>query len=230
MVSELKSRKLKSADSELVNSDGKNRYDLESNPVINFVHLLLELDKTITLKCSICASSDSSRTIGYLRCFFQFLEISGHGVPWISIPLALMCYSDDQWLNELLLNLLAGIFLDLLVSFILKAAVRRPRPPVNQNDMFFAVSVDNKFSFPSGHCTRVGMLAYFFIANLNLTMFQMALYLLWTIGIAASRLCLGRHYISDVTCGILIGLLQGMFIQYSWIPLDNLYYLKTYIT
>ncbi|XP_038064068.1 phospholipid phosphatase 6-like [Patiria miniata] len=229
MVSELRSRKLKSTGDKALNSEGKNskdEADAKSAGSSSFIHRLIEWDRAATLTCSICASSDS----GYLRYFFQFLEISGHGVPWIAIPVALMCYSADPWLLELLLNLLAGIFLDLLVSFILKAIVRRHRPSVNQNDMFFAVSVDNKFSFPSGHCTRVGMLAYFFIANLNLTVFKMALYLLWTVGIAASRLCLGRHYVTDVTCGILIGLLQGIFIQHYWMPVENFYYLKTYFT
>ena len=122
----------------------------------------------------------------------------------------------------------AGIFLDLLVSLILKSLVRRPRPNVNQNDMVLTASVDSLYSFPSGHCTRAGMLAFFFIANIDFTVIQAMILLVWTVGIALSRVCLGRHYIMDVSCGLIIGLLQGIFIQYYWLPLKSFEDLKGY--
>ena len=131
-------------------------------------------------------------------------------------------------LNDLFSFHFTGIFLDLLVSLVLKSLIRRPRPHVNQNDMVLTAAVDSLYSFPSGHCTRVGMLAFFFMTNINLTVPQATLLLLLTVGIAASRIGLGRHYITDVGCGIIIGLLQGIFIQYYWMPAENLDYLKIY--
>ncbi|XP_033643333.1 phospholipid phosphatase 6-like [Asterias rubens] len=235
MVSELRSRKLASSEekvkqeiSDKKSEDGsKKRKAVRANNGSQSVfRRLLEWDKETSLLCSICASPTSGH--GSLRLFFKLIELGGHGVPWIVIPVTLMYFTEDPWFMEILLNLLAGIFLDLLVSLILKSLVRRPRPNVNQNDMVLTASVDSLYSFPSGHCTRAGMLAFFFIANIDFTVIQAMILLVWTVGIALSRVCLGRHYIMDVSCGLIIGLLQGIFIQYYWLPLKSFEDLKGY--
>eukprot|EP00057_Strongylocentrotus_purpuratus_P006775 XP_011661249.1 PREDICTED: presqualene diphosphate phosphatase-like [Strongylocentrotus purpuratus] len=110
---------------------------------------------------------------------------------------------------------LTGMLLDLLVSFILKGTVRRPRPALNKPDMLLTVSVDN-YSFPSGHCTRAGFVFYFFVTTFTLPLLMQFLLLLWMSAVCISRVLLGRHYWSDVICGTIIGLLQGLFIQRNW--------------
>ena len=57
---------------------------------------------------------------------------------------------------------LAALIMDIVVVAVVKAITRRRRPVANKDsEMFVAVSVD-KFSFPSGHCTRAVMLSVLF--------------------------------------------------------------------
>ncbi|KJE95843.1 hypothetical protein CAOG_06247 [Capsaspora owczarzaki ATCC 30864] len=102
----------------------------------------------------------------FMRPLLVALEFSGHGIPWIAGAVVAFLLTAH---SELLANLLAGLALDLVVVGLVKAIVRRPRPSYNVDDMFATVSVD-RFSFPSGHTTRVAMLAafVFFLANVGL--------------------------------------------------------------
>ena len=112
--------------------------------------------------------------------------------------------------------MLSGLLLDLLVSFILKASIRRNRPAHNEMDMFGTVSVDH-YSFPSGHATRMGLLAIFFCYHFDLGNVGTCLFVSWTVAVAVSRLMLGRHYVSDVLSGYTIGLLQYRMLLWLWL-------------
>ena len=115
MVSELRSRKLASSEekvkqeiSDKKSEDGsKKRKAVRANNGSQSVfRRLLEWDKETSLLCSICASPTSGH--GSLRLFFKLIELGGHGVPWIVIPVTLMYFTEDPWFMEILLNLLAG--------------------------------------------------------------------------------------------------------------------------
>ena len=93
------------------------------------------------------------------------------------------------------------------ITFIGKLLIHRTRP-------FGAVTMEQDFSFPSGHATIAvafyGYLAYIFIKSQTdkikrLGAFLGALSLILIIGY--SRLYLGVHYISDILGGYLVGLL-----------------------
>ncbi|XP_072176325.1 polyisoprenoid diphosphate/phosphate phosphohydrolase PLPP6-like [Diadema setosum] len=176
----------------------------------------VQLDKEYTLRCSVCASCNSS--YGWLRPIMKFLEISGHGLPWFGfcLPLLFRSYQvrDMDAFNPTA-NLIIGLLLDLLVSFVIKALVRRPRPAANEDDMLMTVAVDN-YSFPSGHCTRVAFLFYFFMTSYVIPGYLQLLLLTWTMAVSVSRVLLGRHYWSDVVCGSIIGLIQGIVMNWYW--------------
>ncbi|XP_030853774.1 phospholipid phosphatase 6 [Strongylocentrotus purpuratus] len=177
---------------------------------------ILQYDRQWTQRWGVCATKES--TSGRLRPVMKGLEISGHGLPWFTILLAIL-YQSYLSKNSVVFNptanLVLGMLLDLLVSFILKGTVRRPRPALNKPDMLLTVSVDN-YSFPSGHCTRAGFVFYFFVTTFTLPLLMQFLLLLWMSAVCISRVLLGRHYWSDVICGTIIGLLQGLFIQRNW--------------
>ena len=116
--------------------------------------------------------------------------------------------------------MLTGIFLDLVVSFILKSLVKRERPRVNQMDMFFTVSVD-KFSFPSGHATRAGLVAVFFYVHFNYSHKFVLAIIVWTLLVCLSRILLGRHYVSDVLAGYVIGMLEYKLLECLWLSEDS---------
>ena len=94
------------------------------------------------------------------------------------------------WVHHSLLwlNLLIGLLGDLVYVGFIKASAARARPGYNKDDMFLTVSVD-RYSFPSGHSTRVAYLAMFFIhyGASGPMMF------LWAVCVGLSRIVLGKQ-------------------------------------
>ena len=87
----------------------------------------------------------------------KFVERLGHGWLWFGGPLLVLALSADAAQRGAATTLLAAMLLDLATVALLKALVRRPRPPYNVPDML-VVSVD-RYSFPSGHASRTTVLA-----------------------------------------------------------------------
>ena len=61
------------------------------------------------------------------------LEISGHGLIWLGICLAMLYFGFDPslWFNLLVLQVL-----DIVLVAVIKAIARRRRPALSENDMF----------------------------------------------------------------------------------------------
>lgn len=183
---------------------------------------LHNLDISLSGNLSFCADKASGRW----RILMIILEISGHGVPWIAgTVFSILMFSDLK--QEFACNLLLALMLDLAVVGTLKVAVRRKRPVYNEKDMFATVSVDN-YSFPSGHSTRAAMVAGLFSAFLSDGCWRILIGL-WALCVSASRVILGRHHLSDVLCGVLIGLLQARTVFVMWLPNDTCQELLTLV-
>ena len=172
---------------------------------------LYRLDIALSRKMSVCADKNS----GFWRTVMVILEISGHGVPWIIATLfSILVFTDSR--QEFACNLLLALLMDLVVVGGLKVVVRRERPVYNAQDMFATVSVDN-YSFPSGHSTRAAMVASLFAVFLVSEVWRILIGC-WAVCVSASRVILGRHHLSDVFFGVMIGLLQCGAICAVWIP------------
>jgi len=100
----------------------------------------------------------------------------------------------------------AVLIFDGVVLGLTKAIVRRQRPEENVEDMM-TVSVD-KYSFPSGHASRAFMLATFLVVHFHASAIWNCVAWLWAVSVAMSRIMLGRHHVSDVAAGIVIGCLE----------------------
>ncbi|GFR64205.1 phospholipid phosphatase 6 [Elysia marginata] len=189
---------------------------------------LVTIDQQLTARMAVCATKESS--MGHLRPFMKMLEISCHGVPWILGTLLLFFFSHKPQDVTTSVNLLGAILFDLVVVCLLKLIFQRSRPHHNVMDMFAAPSVD-KFSFPSGHSTRAAMMAWFLCVHMFPTRQVCCILVwLWSVGVAASRVLLGRHHVFDVVCGFLIGLAAyHLYVSYIWISQAKcLAYLDTY--
>ncbi|XP_072046525.1 polyisoprenoid diphosphate/phosphate phosphohydrolase PLPP6-like [Amphiura filiformis] len=167
----------------------------------------------------VCASPNSRW--GWCRPLIKIIEIFGDGLVWMLVPVAFLIVTEEKWLIEFCVNILAATAFDLCVLFLLKMLASRPRPVANKGDMLIVVAVDN-YSFPSGHCTRAGMMTYIIIEYFNLTGGYIALGGVWVVVMAISRLMLGRHYITDVICGTVVGFMEGAVVIAVWITVDNL--------
>lgn len=155
------------------------------------------------------------------------LEVSGHGVPWLIVPIFIFLFktSLSAIAASLMLNFLALTLLDLAAIGILKPVFRRSRPAYNSGIGHVTIHAVDQFSFPSGHATRGGFLASFVWHTQNHHVEGMhpwlsshtctALAIVWAIALCASRVLLGRHHVLDV----LIGFVLGMSYVYLWDPL-----------
>ncbi|CAH1271653.1 PLPP6 [Branchiostoma lanceolatum] len=172
---------------------------------------LLAIDLTLSKTISVCANRSDSN----LRHILMFLEFSCHGLPWIVGTLFMLYKSTSILQVQKLVNLFAALILDLFIVGTVKAMVRRKRPPYNEGDMFATVSID-KFSFPSGHATRSAMVVSFLIGNWWMPLAIKHFLVLWAFAIAMSRVMLGRHHVSDVVSGVVIGLVQYRIVSFLW--------------
>lgn len=162
------------------------------------------------------------------------LELSGHGVLWISgTALAAVACARAPDRHEATLRLLMALLLDVAVVGLLKIAVRRARPAYNRDDMRATVSLD-RFSFPSGHSSRAVLLLVLAAHRLlgptcagePGAVLGLLAATLWAASVAASRVLLGRHYAGDVAAGAVLGAVLGAAalgvgpIAAGWWPLE----------
>ncbi|XP_061440970.1 polyisoprenoid diphosphate/phosphate phosphohydrolase PLPP6 isoform X2 [Rhineura floridana] len=175
---------------------------------------LLAVDLWASKQLGVCAEENSSW--GSARPLMKAVEISGHGIPWLAGTLYGLCRSGSSAGREVLLNLLFALILDLILVAAVKGLVKRRRPTHNKMDMFATVSVD-RYSFPSGHATRASMVCRFILHHLVLAVPLRVLVVLWTFIVGISRVMLGRHNVTDVIFGLIMGYMQYSVVEYFWL-------------
>ena len=107
------------------------------------------------------------------------------------------------------LAVLGAVLLGSLLSTELKPMFERPRPPLAALGIDAAVPVPDSWSFPSGHAltTFAGATA----VALLLPRMRVAALTVAAL-VAASRVYLGVHFVSDVVVGGLLGALAGLLV------------------
>lgn len=108
--------------------------------------------------------------------------------------------------RTLYLYVLLSLALSGVTGDLLKMVFDRPRPSTTFGDQIFTLSTATSQALPSGHATKAFALALpalFLVGRGSRTQ------TLWTLlvgalalGVAASRVVLGAHYVSDVVAGI----------------------------
>ncbi|KYO39825.1 presqualene diphosphate phosphatase [Alligator mississippiensis] len=189
---------------------------MKLNPSFTGIALrsLLAIDLWASKRLGVCAREGSAW--GSARPLMKVIEVSGHGIPWLLGTAYGLCRSDSSPGREVLLNLLFALLLDLVLVAVVKGLVRRRRPTHNKMDMFVTVSVD-KYSFPSGHATRAAMVCRFVLHHLVLAIPLRVLVVLWAVIVGISRVMLGRHNVTDVAFGLIMGYMQYSVVEYFWL-------------
>ncbi len=128
------------------------------------------------------------------------LSHTGDGWIWVLLPWALWRWGPGAW-RHAGLTLLVGVLSTAGVVFVLKQTFRRRRPQGQWGQLYRQT---DPHSFPSGHAARAAMLALLGWAVLPPP--WAALLTLWAGLVAATRVLMGVHYLSDVVAGVLVGL------------------------
>jgi undecaprenyl-diphosphatase len=132
---------------------------------------------------------------------FRLASRLGDGVFWYALMLALIAWTGVAAIPAVLHMITAGLAGTLLYKW-LKGATERPRPYQACPTICCLTAPLDRFSFPSGHTLHA------VVFSLVATAYYPALgWLVWpfTALVAASRLVLGLHYMSDVLVGAALG-------------------------
>ncbi|XP_071515852.1 polyisoprenoid diphosphate/phosphate phosphohydrolase PLPP6 [Panulirus ornatus] len=145
------------------------------------------------------------------------LEYSCHGIPWLVGTATFIFLIPDQFVRQLLVNIFLALILDIIVIAVVKAITRRRRPLGNKGDEMFATVLVDKYSFPSGHATRAVMLSILLPLQFDLILPTSLVLIAWGGAVCVSRVLLQRHHILDVVGGVIIGVLQALFMSKFWL-------------
>ena len=147
----------------------------------------------------------------FLRLWMVAATRGGDGWLWYAMALVVALYGGPQRIPALTAVALA-VASGIAVFLVMKRTIRRKRPCALEPHCWTTLLPPDQFSFPSGHTITAfavaGSLGSFYPAM------QMGLYFC-AASVAASRILLGLHFLSDVFAGIVIG--WALALTWIWI-------------
>jgi membrane-associated phospholipid phosphatase len=152
----------------------------------------------------------------------QAISWPGYAVPAIAIVSLVVIFLGMAGLRWEALAVIFAVLTSGAVNYLIKIAIRRPRPTEDLVEVFQTL---NTYSFPSGHVmfytTFFGFLLFLAYTMLNRSIKRLILLIFLAMMIALvgmSRLYVGEHWASDVVAGYLLGsLMLILSIQfYQW--------------
>ena len=175
---------------------------------------------------------DTSLTLAINSChspfFDNFFYIYTQTWTWIPAILVLLVWMWRKW-GVRSLYVVAGIALCILLadqisSSLLKPLVARLRPTHNPEiaDLIHTVNGyrGGLYGFVSSHAANATTFVTF-TALIFRNRYYTILLSLWAFLTAYSRVYLGVHYVGDVFCGALVGILVGVGVYFVLNPLLN---------
>lgn len=159
-----------------------------------------ELDRRASAFLVVKPRADGSprRWLVVLR---RFSEAGSYGVGWIALFAVVGVVSDGLLRGA---AAAAMVVLMLGANTVVKRVIRRPRPVARA-----IAHAPTTYSMPSAHSSMAMVGA----STMQVIVPEQAV--LWwgvALGLAASRVLLGMHYLADVLAGVLLGLACGLFV------------------
>ena len=162
-------------------------------------------DHELSIRWALCGRPSSPYL--YLRKLIMILEFSGSGyvwIPYVIIMIGVHYTSMESVIPYVLFS--CGLLVDIALVGTAKATFRRQRPVINRDDVL-SIGPD-KFSFPSGHTSRAVFLLFYFVHVSFFPSIPVSVITIWLSAVIASRILLGRHYISDLFAGFIFGVVE----------------------
>ena len=154
-----------------------------------------------------------------MRDFMRYVSLLGDWPLHAAVGLILLALAwhrgSEEWtrvfLAMLLAMLLAGV-----ADTVIKRTLPRARPSVHSDIRWGGPRFSSKYhSFPSGHVgASTGFFGVLLIARRRIGLACFAIPIL----IALSRMYLGAHYLSDVVCAAVLGILCARVLAHLLLP------------
>jgi len=140
-----------------------------------------------------------------IRAWMLAASRAGDGWLWWCCGTAVLA-SNDPYRYQAIAAAALAVFTGVLMFKILKRAVGRKRPCAIETHCWANLLPPDQFSFPSGH----SITAFAVTGSLS-TYYPWALpvLLFCAVSVAASRVLLGMHFLSDVVAGSALGACLG---------------------
>jgi len=150
-----------------------------------------------------------------MRNFMRYVSLFGDWPGHTALGLILLAIAwirgSKNW-TRIFLSMLIAMSIAGLAGSVIKRAIPRPRPSVHSELRWGGQRSSSKYqAFPSGHV--LASMAFF--SALFFTKRRIALACLpIPILIAFSRMYLGAHYLSDVVCAAVLGILCALLVAH----------------
>lgn len=142
----------------------------------------------------------------WIRKWMVAASRGGDGWLWSAVGLVVLLFGGERRLDALEAGFFA-VIAGIATFFIVKPITGRERPCAVEPHCWSSLLPPDRFSFPSGHTITA------FAVALSIGLFYPALIvglIFCALSVAASRVLLGLHYLSDVLAGIAIGTSIGV--------------------
>jgi undecaprenyl-diphosphatase len=137
----------------------------------------------------------------WVRVWMMLATRAGDGWLWVALGVAVLLFGDEDRVRAVVTGTTAAAA-GVLIFLTLKKAANRRRPCVFEPHCWATLLPPDQFSFPSGHTITA------FAVAVSLSHFYPDLtagLLFCALSVAASRILLGMHFLSDVMAGAVIG-------------------------
>lgn len=164
---------------------------------------LLSFDQSLFLSINHLPHTSLTNTLGLLLS-----GVGTAGILWFLLGLFLFFREEkkDRWFFAPLF--LAGALSWSIVEVVLKPLVARSRPALELGTIIVGSSMNDSYSFPSGHATIAFAMAV--VLSKKEPKWRWMFYVLAVL-ISLSRILLGKHYPLDVIVGGFLGWCMGYF-------------------
>ena len=154
-----------------------------------------------------------------LRSFMRYVTLFGDWPLHVALGLLLLAIAwirDSKKWARIFLAMLIAMSLAGLAGDVVKRTIPRPRPSVHTDMRWGGPRFSSKYhSFPSGHVdASTAFFCTLFLANRRIGLACFPIPIL----IGLSRMYLGAHYLSDVVCAAVLGILCALIVAYFLLP------------
>ncbi|XP_034520591.1 inactive phospholipid phosphatase 7 isoform X4 [Ailuropoda melanoleuca] len=108
-----------------------------------------------------------------------------------------------------------ALLLDIMTVAGVQKLIKRRGPFESSPSLLDHLTMD-VYAFPAGHASRAAMVSKFFLSHLVLAVPLRVLLVLWAFCVGLSRVMIGRHHITDVVSGFIIGYFQFRLVELVW--------------
>ena len=157
-----------------------------------------------------------------MRNFMRYVSLFGDWPLHVALGLILLGIAwirDSKKWMRIFLAMLVAMSIAGVTGHVIKRTIPRPRPSVKTEIHWGGSRFSSKYhSFPSGHVgASTAFFCALFLANRRIGLACLPIPIL----IGFSRMYIGAHYLSDIICAAILGILSAVLVARTFLAANN---------